>query len=289
MPSVPSRARLLCPRFTPPPFLLRVTPDLPLFAGMSTSGTTSSTTVAAAAGALFYAFAVARSKIGAQKRAGPPEVARPDRGIWKHKVMKSAVDPQMLQDTFENIKAEFEPQLVTYKGQEWKISTYMELDNTGHISGKHKIEPDVQMLEICRNLLDECTTQFEEWYNEDRKLKYCKAERLHSFVTRYLPVEGQNQLKKHIDGRHLDGSCIIRLPTDDPCIGGEVKVWDRMVSSGVKSPTQEFFYPMKTGDLCLLDRAVWHQAMPVTSGIKWAIIIFFKVHRKKPAGESAVV
>ena len=183
---------------------------------------------------------------------------------------------------FEKIKKEFEPQLVTYKGQRWKISTYMELDNSGHISGKHKVEPDIKMLNICREMLDECTRLFEIWYNSDRKLKYCKAERLHSFVTRYLPIEGQNQLKKHIDGRHLDGSCILRLPTDFPCKGGEVKVWDRMVQSGKKGKTMEFFYPMKAGDLCYLDRAVWHQAMPITDGVKWAIIIFFKVHRKRP-------
>ena len=39
---------------------------------------------------------------------------------------------------------------------------------------------------------------------------------------------------------------------------------------------------VKAGDLCYLDRAVWHQAMPITDGVKWAIIIFFKVHRKRP-------
>ena len=158
----------------------------------------------------------------------------------------------------------------------------MELDNSGHISGKHKVEPDIKMLNICREILDECTRLFEIWYNSDRKLKYCKAERLHSFVTRYLPIEGQDQLKKHIDGRHLDGTCILRLPTDSPCKGGEIKVWDRMVRSGKKGKALEFFYPMKAGDVCFLDRAVWHQAMPVTAGAKWAIIIFLKVHRKPP-------
>ena len=209
-------------------------------------------------------------------------VPRPERGIWKHKLIKRALSEKMLNDAFAKIRAEFEPQLVTYKGQNWKISTYMELDNTGHISGKHKVEPDVEMLKIYREMLDECTRQFEVWYNEDRKLKYCKAERLHSFVTRYLPVPGQDQLKKHIDGRHLDGSCILRLPTNDACVGGEVKVWDRMVSAGKKLATQEFFYPMGAGDLCMLDRAVWHQALPITAGIKWAIIIikiYIKVFR----------
>ena len=55
-----------------------------------------------------------------------------------------------------------------------------------------------------------------------------------------------------------------------------------MVRSGKKGKALEFFYPMKAGDVCFLDRAVWHQAMPVTAGAKWAIIIFLKVHRKPP-------
>ena len=129
-------------------------------------------------------------------------VVRPRKGIWKHDLARKALPEEMLQKAFKRIKEDFEPQLVTYKGQRWKISTYMELDNSGHISGKHKVEPDVKMLDICREMLDECTRLFEIWYNSDRKLKYCKAERLHSFVTRYLPIEGQDQLKKHIDGRH---------------------------------------------------------------------------------------
>ena len=45
---------------------------------------------------------------------------------------------------------------------------------------------------------------------------------------------------------------------------------------------------MKAGDVCFLDRAVWHQAMPITDGIKWAIIIFFKVHRKPPKAAAGV-
>ena len=152
------------------------------------------------ASAAFAALMVKRDNGIRYFRFGVP---RPERGIWKHKIIKRALNENMLSNTFAKIRAEFEPQLVTYKGQNWKISTYMELDNTGHISGKHKVDPDVEMLEICREMLDKCTRQFEVWYNEDRKLKYCKAERLHSFVTRYLPVPGQDQLKKHIDGRHV--------------------------------------------------------------------------------------
>jgi|TARA_B100000795_G_C22776716_1_gene430341 hypothetical protein len=37
---------------------------------------------------------------------------------------------------------------------------------------------------------------------------------------------------------------------------------------------------MGSGDVVLLDRNVWHQAMPVTEGIKWALVIFYKVDRK---------
>ena len=45
-------------------------------------------------------------------------------------------------------------------------------------------------------------------------------------------------------------------------------------------PVQEFHYEMGSGDVVLLDRNVWHQAMPVTEGIKWALVIFYKVDRK---------
>ena len=46
-------------------------------------------------------------------------------------------------------------------------------------------------------------------------------------------------------------------------------------------------YKMDSGDVCLLDRAVWHQALPVTSGVKWCIVIFYKAYRSKAAALAA--
>lgn len=124
---------------------------------------------------------------------------------YSHAVVREGVSRSLVDDTFLEMKEAFEPHVVTYKGQEWKISTYMELHDDYHISGKHKADVDTRLRRICQPMLDQCSALFAEWYQKGRSLKYIRVERLHSFVTRYQPEPGMDQLRKHVDGRHIDG------------------------------------------------------------------------------------
>ena len=195
----------------------------------------------------------------------------------RHKVLagkEGGVDPEWLNALFPSLEAAFDPQAgVTYKGVDWKISSYMELEEA-FISGSHTVRPNTALLDVCRPLLDLCDEKFITWYKNCYGLKRAKPLRRHSFLTRYLPMKDQDQLRKHIDGKHLDGSVVVKLPS--ACEGGQLRVWDGR-------PVQEFTYDMGTGDVVCLDRAVWHQAMPVTKGIKWALVVFYNVDRKPPA------
>lgn len=192
----------------------------------------------------------------------------------RHKVLRggesNGIDPSWLSGLFPKLKKLFSPQpLVKYKGVEWKISCYMELEDN-FISGSYQVIPALDLLKACRPLLNKCDDLFGTWWRHCYGLRNAKPYRVHSFLTRYLPVKDQDQLRKHIDGKHLDGSVVVRLPSR--CTGGQLKVWDGR-------PVEEFQYEMSTGDVVLLDRAVWHQALPVVGGVKWALVIFYKVNR----------
>merc|ERR1712118_550908 len=93
---------------------------------------------------------------------------------------------------------------------------------------------------------------------------------MNAFVTRYRPIPDEDQLKRHIDGANVDGSVVLALPTDDPCEGGALHVWDG-------KPQKEFVYRMEPGDILFLDTRVWHQAKSITSGTRWSLVIFLKL------------
>ena len=205
-----------------------------------------------------------------KRKSNAIKVRKPTR----HKIIKNTdangIKEKWLDELFPSLQKYFVPQAaVKYKGVDWKISCYMELEDS-FISGAYKVKPAIQLLENCRPLLDKCDALFGDWYRHCYGFKKAKPYRVHSFLTRYLPLKDQDQLKKHIDGKHLDGSVVVRLPSN--CTGGQLKVWDG-------KPVQEFLYEMNSGDVVLLDRAVWHQALPVTQGIKWALVVFYKVDR----------
>jgi hypothetical protein len=40
---------------------------------------------------------------------------------------------------------------------------------------------------------------------------------------------------------------------------------------------KEIHYETRSGDVAFIDRAVWHQADPITKGTRWALVIFYKV------------
>ena len=229
-----------------------------------------STALALASYFLYRRKSVTISRSKRSKSSSILRVRKPTR----HKVLRAdqdGINSKWLSELFPKLVKDFLPQgSVKYKGVDWKISCYMELEDS-FISGSFKVEPAIKLLETCRPLLDKCDELFGNWYRHCYGLKRAKPYRVHSFLTRYLPLNDQDQLKKHIDGKHLDGSVVVRLPSQ--CVGGQLKVWDGR-------PVQEFEYKMDSGDVVLLDKAVWHQAVPVTEGIKWALVIFYKVDRK---------
>lgn len=52
--------------------------------------------------------------------------------------------------------------------------------------------------------------------------------------------------------------------------GGGLTFWDGRGRS-------ELRYDVRAGDIAFIDRAVWHQANPITKGTRWALVIFYKV------------
>merc|ERR1712014_528252 len=127
---------------------------------------------------------------------------------------------------------------------------------------------------------DACCDAFSTWYCKVKKLSSVEFSVMNSFVTRYYPTLGEDQLEKHIDGANVDGSIILALPTDDPFEGGALHVWDG-------KPEKEYVYSMQPGDMIYLERAVWHQAKPITSGTRWALVLFLRLRDALPLQQAS--
>lgn len=160
----------------------------------------------------------------------------------------------------------------------------------------------------CWELLETCNELFARWYrqqhacNDPITSSYKTDEnhdpivsRLMTFITRYTPAPDENALLKHVDGAgKVDGSVVLALPIDRWTAsedensfeghGGGLTFWDgrtqRNAESGRREP-EEIAYNTRSGDLAFIDRAVWHQANPITRGTRWALVIFYKVERRK--------
>merc|ERR1719468_1192616 len=126
------------------------------------------------------------------------------------------------------------------------------------------------MVECLSPVMNKCTEAFGLWYSHLKGLKSIDVIVMNAFVTRYRPINNEDQLEKHIDGANVDGSVILALPTDDPFEGGGLHVWD-------SKPQQEYAYQMEPGDTIFLDNAVWHQAKPITTGTRWALVLFLRL------------
>ena len=111
-----------------------------------------------------------------------------------------------------------------------------------------------------------------------------------TFVTRYTPNPGEQALLKHVDGAgKVDGSIVVALPVDrwsgpdNEFEGGGITFWDgkeQVESDAERKRTtrpREIHYDSRSGDVAFIDRAVWHQADPITKGTRWALVIFYKV------------
>jgi hypothetical protein len=104
-----------------------------------------------------------------------------------------------------------------------------------------------------------------------------------TFVTRYTPNPGEQALLKHVDGAgKVDGSVVVALPIDrwsapqddNAFEGGGLTFWDGKDENRLPL---EIHYDTRSGDLAFIDRAVWHQADPISKGTRWALVIFYQV------------
>lgn len=156
--------------------------------------------------------------------------------------------------------------------------------------------PNIELLSVCRPLLETCDLLFTKWYKQQhacnaRSLfskKHANDEfqvkRLMTFITRYTPAPGEEALLKHVDGAgKVDGSIVVALPVDrwsaseeeNRFEGGGLTFWDGK-DQNTGRPV-ETHYDTRNGDIAFIDRAVWHQADPITKGTRWALVIFYKV------------
>lgn len=171
--------------------------------------------------------------------------------------------------------------------KEWKISCYLEVMQ----GGIPCTNPNHELLKLFTPLLDACNDVFSHWYRQQHScnrptaisLGGIQVQRLMTFVTRYTPNPGEEALLKHVDGAgKVDGSVVVALPTDrwsapeddNAFEGGGLTFWDGRDEN--RMPL-EMHYDTRSGDLAFIDRAVWHQANPISKGTRWALVIFYEV------------
>ena len=171
--------------------------------------------------------------------------------------------------------------------KEWKISCYLEVMQ----GGVPCTNPNLDLLQLFTPLLDTCNDSFSHWYRQQHSCNRPTAKsneniqikRLMTFITRYTPNPGEQALLKHVDGAgKVDGSVVVALPIDrwsapqqvNSFEGGGLTFWDGRDAS--RRPL-ELHYETRSGDLAFIDRAVWHQADPISKGTRWALVIFYKV------------
>lgn len=185
-------------------------------------------------------------------------------GKLRHVLVRSAVSGKDLIGRFEKMRRAYVQQPLDYGkgsryGDRWRISCYLVVLE----KWKPKIEPHAPMVEALGDVMNSCIRLFEQWKGVEMRAMNC-------FVTRYRPVGEEDRLKKHIDGANVDGSVILSLPTDDPFEGGGLTVWEDRDRRVFEYP------PLSPGDAIFLDGPVWHQAQPITSGTRYALVIFLK-------------
>lgn len=197
----------------------------------------------------------------------------------RHEVATEAIDPKMLKELFPSIQDAYVQQPLDYGrnsryGDKWKISCYLVVME----NWKPKILPHQPMVDVLGPTMAKCVELFGQWHQRMRSLASVEVSVMNAFVTRYRPVAEEDQLKKHIDGANVDGSVVLALPTDDPFEGGALHVWDGRTATGPK----EHIYQMQPGDMLMMENAVWHQAMPISAGTRWALVLFLRLKNAIP-------
>lgn len=208
--------------------------------------------------------------------------ARPTRSPpLRHSLQKGGISPERLQALFPKILDAYVQQPLDYGrgsrySDKWKISCYLVVME----HWKPKIFPHAPMVECMAPVMSDCVDAFVKWYTDLKALESVEASVMNAFVTRYRPMPDEDQLEKHIDGANVDGSVVMAMPTDDPWEGGALHVWDG-------KPQKEHIYHMGPGDILFLDNAVWHQAKPISSGTRWALVLFLRLNNAVPKEPSA--
>eukprot|EP00927_Polykrikos_kofoidii_P026636 TRINITY_DN23688_c0_g1_i1.p1 TRINITY_DN23688_c0_g1~~TRINITY_DN23688_c0_g1_i1.p1 ORF type:complete len:407 (+),score=58.83 TRINITY_DN23688_c0_g1_i1:83-1222(+) len=199
----------------------------------------------------------------------------------RHAFIKASVNPARLWELFPAMKAAYVQQPLDYGrnsryGDKWRISCYLVVME----SWKPKIQHHEPMLRCMGPIMEESVKAFSHWYCELKGVKSVDAHVMNAFVTRYRPVQDEDQLQRHIDGANVDGSVVLALPTDDPFEGGSLHVWDG-------KPQRELVYQMDPGDALFLDTRVWHQGMPIIRGTRWALVLFLRL--RPCSGDNCVI
>lgn len=193
--------------------------------------------------------------------------------VLKHALVRAAISPALLEARFPRVKAAYVQQPLDYGrnsryGDKWKISCYLVVLE----KWKPKIMPHAPMVDAMGDVMHACCRAFETWYVRRFGLVACDAAVMNCFLTRYRPRPDEDELRKHIDGANVDGSVVLALPTDAPFAGGALKVWDG-------KPTVEYEYAMRPGDCLFLDTKVWHQGCPISSGERYALVLFLRLKK----------
>lgn len=124
----------------------------------------------------------------------------------RHLVVEKGISPEYLDSLFPKMLEYFDPQTVVYNGgiaqiKEWKISCYLEVME----GGIPCTNPNIQLLNLFRPLLDTCNDLFLDWYRQQHACnnkmfagkqikRSCK--RIMTFITRYTPSPGEQALLK---------------------------------------------------------------------------------------------
>lgn len=215
----------------------------------------------------------------------------------RHSLRQGAVPKEELNRIFPQLRAAFHPQTVRYgntnpnirksdgehgESIEWKVSCYLEISSSGGGAKQKGVQTSQELRDICAPLLEHCDRAFVDFYTALHGAGSITAlKRMQSFVTRYRPNPNESGLLRHIDGANVDGSIILALtgadgsgaPIDVPFTAGGVTVWEREPGNAEEVA---FEYPMRAGDVCALDNYIWHQGNPITSGERWALVIFYQ-------------
>ena len=190
----------------------------------------------------------------------------------KHCMLHELVSAADLEAIFPAMKANWRPADLTYnRYSRWNISSYCEVDQ----NWTPQTPPHPPLLSVMQQTLAAVKQHFAAWYCDKFGLVGVDVVTLNSFVTRYSALPEQDQLDKHVDGRRVDGSAILALPTDAPYSGGELTVWDTKAK-------HKYLYQLTPGDALFLDTMVWHQAHPIANGNKWSLVCFYKCKWGKP-------